>query len=174
MKKKQKGFTLVEILIATALTAMAFASILFIIFYSQKAIKHSSEEAKIATEGRQSFLKISQLIRQASCLDSFGPNGISVTYTAVINSSKDTKTRKLTYKSSDHTIEYDPDTSTSGDEYVIANNIYPLPSPNDAIFQPAHAGEALEVNYQIVSTNNVDNLNKSFVVSGLIRLRNYE
>ncbi len=169
--KKEKGFTLVEILVATALTGIAFASILFIIFYSQKAIKHSSEEAKIATEGRQSFLKISQLIRKSKQIDSISTDGRRVDFTVLLDASQNTSKRAIYYNSSDNTLNYDPDTTNSGDEMVIANNVAEIDS-STPMFQSIRGGEALEMNYKIVSTNNVDDLNKSFIVSGIVKLRN--
>ncbi|MCK5707336.1 MAG: prepilin-type N-terminal cleavage/methylation domain-containing protein [Candidatus Aureabacteria bacterium] len=172
MNKKQSGFTLLELMVALALSSLIFTSTFFIIIYSQRGMQHSMAEMDLSRNARQSYQQIARAVYQASLIK-IKDSGNTVEATAPINTAMDKEIRTISYANNTLSLKvYDVETDTITEQRVIAKNISPLPSPNNTIFVSQNGGEVLQVNFRVFDTNNLENLNKSFPVTSLIKLRN--
>lgn len=160
-----------EVLVASAIVAVVFSSVFFILFFSQRNMQYSYANLQVASEGRTAYQKIAQVIYQASSITVSNNNN---TVTAVVPINDNGTTVKKSFTLTNSKIVFDPDISTGGNEMTIAKNIIPLPAPDDKVFQSVQGGRVLSVNFLVGDPNKYDDLDRTFAVITLVKLRNYK
>ena len=126
LKYCQKGFTITEILVATSVIALLVGGTIAIYIRCLKVWEEGSMEASLQ---RNANTTMEKMVRGIDGMDGIReaklvalPNANTIQYTSGI----DSKERSFYLNGSQ--IMYDPDTSISGDEYSITDNVRTSPA----------------------------------------------
>ena len=113
---RSRGFTLPEILIASSLSGLTLAFLIYITVVSAKVISIVSMQSSYQQNAALAMEKMAFLIRNS--LLPF-PSGQSATELRFVNVLTPTKTSSISLNSTDSTLEYDPDISSSSEPTVV-------------------------------------------------------
>jgi len=195
MKCKSKGFTLVELMIATAITGIIFAGTYLIIRQSQFHIESILTQTNISQEGKIIYQTLSRFIYEAQDFKLINDKTIQLKVkTGTTTSSnvyiyyyEDTVNPNNPYNNS---IIFDNDTNPNNgilDQFLnknvlsikkganiepIIKDVYPL-SPTTPIFRDVLGnGTLLGLSFKIKKQLKITNQNRYFYVNTVINLRN--
>ena len=77
---RRAGFTLVELMVAMALSGLVLAVALSLSLYTSRTIASMTDSVDLNARSRHAIDRMSQKLRQISVVKSFSPTAISVTY----------------------------------------------------------------------------------------------
>jgi len=122
---KEKGFTLVELMVAVSIMLVVFGATASTYLVTQKLWKGGFTQITFQSTGRAALEKITHNLRSATgaiILD----NGNKIRFTTDPNRTYNNALDDITceYYISNTNIIYDPNTGVSGDEKVLLGNAY--------------------------------------------------
>lgn len=79
-RPRQAGFTLVEILIAAALSGMLLAVCLSLALFTSRSIASVTDSVDLNARTRHAIDRMGKKLRQTSSLESFSPTSVTVTF----------------------------------------------------------------------------------------------
>lgn len=144
MKRSQSGFTLIEILIASALMLTVFSTLLFLIYFSNTNIKKSINTMRMMQEGRIASQQMAMYAMEAETCTILSPSGLvsnsqlqvdvpKISTDGSGNVTTITHTYYITYYFNplsdadprNHTLilDNDPNIDSDSNERVIAKNV---------------------------------------------------
>lgn len=132
-----RGFTLPEVLIASLLSGLTLAFLIYITIVSAKVISIVSMQASYQQNAALAMEKIAHFIRNSMLPY---PSGQSTTELRFVNVSTPTKISSISMNYIDNTLEYDPDISTTSNPTIVIAKY--IKSVN---FQLLHQNTVVEV-----------------------------
>ncbi len=132
-KKKTEGFTLIEVMIASAILLIALESLFSVFWSTQLLVDRGTASNDMQAVGRIGMEKLERNLRMGITPTILaGGDQINFTFDTSANPDSPTLVTRSIYFSSTDGIEstaddnylvYDPNTSYSGDEETIMNNV---------------------------------------------------
>jgi prepilin-type N-terminal cleavage/methylation domain-containing protein len=126
-QRKREGFTLPEILVSTAISALVLAAVLVVTIFASRYARSGSYQIHFTGKGRTVSQKITRVVEQANAVG-VSSNGIDLllvdaTLSRIYFDDGDGDTASV----SDNRLMYLPDTSTTGDVRVLCDYVSSLP-----------------------------------------------
>ncbi len=187
--KKSKGFTLVEFMVATAITMIIFASIYLIIRQSQLHMKSILAETSLTQKGKLAYQSIAQFVYESNSftISTSQYTGDTLNLKVVIDEDGNTQQLYVYYYKNplsqndplNNTIFFDNDTNPSNgvlNQFLnkpvhSIKNVIPI--PGQPIFEDILSnGKLLGMHFQVREPLYIGNFDKTFIVNTMIHLRN--
>lgn len=122
---RNKGFTLVEVLVAVAIFLMAWASVTWAYVLSQRLVRGGSLSIAMQSNARIAMDKITKNLHTALSASVFD-NGNRIRFVIDPNRTPENSLDDITceYRLSGTDLIYDPNVSVANDESTIARKVY--------------------------------------------------
>lgn len=153
-RARNSGFTLLETLIATAISAVAITAVTATIIYSAKIVQANFAQLHSGLSARSFYEHVAFNTRRAKRIV-IASNGLSVQLTATNNvicsyAYQDADSNPATIEN--NRVIYDANTATSGGEKSIVSGI--TPGPGGWMFQPNTPTPLLTIQFRIGDPSN--------------------
>ncbi len=165
---RNKGFTLVEILVAVAIFLMAWASVTWAYVLSQRLVRGGSISIAMQSNARIAMDKIANNLRTALSATIYD-NGNRIRFITDPNRTPETSADDITseYRLSGTDLIYDPNVSVANDESTVARKVYK--ETNFTIFQVS--GNLVTITFRIYEDTPVYGYHGTNITTS-VKLRN--
>lgn len=80
LQRSRAGFTLIEVMVSTAIGSLVIGLIMGVSFYTGRSIASLTDSVALSNDSREVIDRMSQKIRQAIAVTAYATNSITVTY----------------------------------------------------------------------------------------------